>query len=127
MEESCCGVDIQRTKVVDATLKAHKFILSPQYRRKTGTPHAEAKPVQVLKKLPLVLSFIKVRDDRRDLFPLTVERCANPISSRSARFRAKTYKRIMDYKSVTKIVSALNHMDDENIRYEWALVNSQVA
>lgn len=70
MEENF-GVRLtQQIDVVDKALKAHKFKTRLQQRGKTTLPHAKVELRKALEKLFIVISFIQVSENHRDLLQL---------------------------------------------------------
>lgn len=69
--------------------------------------------------------FIHVYENSRNIIPLKIDRCTEPISSRSSGFGAKKLKK----KFVTELEMApsLNHIYEDNIEYGRAPVGSQIA
>lgn len=70
---------------------------------------------------------IKVSKDLWDLFPLKIDKRAEPISLYSSAFRARQAKRIEAHKNVRRMALALNYKYDDKIGYESATVNSKIA
>lgn len=94
VEKNRHGWNTKQKKLVHKALKAFMFRTARMHRCQNYHSTAGAKSNWVCKESHLVKSFIKARDDRRDLFPLRTEKCVEPISLRSSMFTASKVKNL---------------------------------
>lgn len=73
------------------------------------------------------MCYLKLCEDRSDLFALKMSKCAEPLSLRSSRLRCRQTKRLEVQNKVRKTALALNGRYEDKAGYERALINSNIA